>query len=99
MDFISHRQIKKSLFLQNYNFVYTKIPLNSYYKINKNISIGILKDKLIKVLLKKRVNLECFCNKLKKQMKRSIVPIIPNRKYERQKKKRKKYPMNQRRAL
>ena len=69
------------------------------YKINKNISTGILKDEIIKVLLSKKANLEDFCNQLKKQMKLSMIPIIPGRKYIRCKKGDKKYPMNSRRAL
>jgi len=69
------------------------------YKINKNISAGILKDEIIKVLLKKNSNLKKFCNRLKKQMKLSMVPIIPGRKYSRRKKSIKKYFINIRRAL
>ena len=69
------------------------------YKINKNISAGILKDEIIKVLLSKNANLEDFCNKLKKQMKLSMVPIRPGRRYVRCKKGNKKYPMNRRRSL
>jgi len=69
------------------------------YKVNKNISAGILKDEIIKVLLNRKANLKKFCNKLKKQMKLSMIPIIPGRKYDRIKKNNKKYPMNKRRSF
>jgi len=69
------------------------------YKINKNISAGILKDEIIKILLNKKGNLKQFCNKLKKQMKLSMIPIIQERKYDRIRKSNKKYPMNKRKAF
>lgn len=76
--------------------------LNKYkykYKINKNISIGTLKNALIKVLLDPKSNLKAFCEGCKKEMKRSVVPIRPERQYPHKRKRNLKYPMNARRAL
>lgn len=69
------------------------------YKINKNVSLGSLKDKIIKALLSPNVNLEDFCSELKEQMKKSIIPTKPNRKYLRRREGNKKYPMNSRKSL
>ena len=69
------------------------------YKINKNVSAGVLKDEIIKILLNSDSDLESFCERLKMQMKRSMVPIRPGRNYARRKKNNKKYPMNNRRCM
>jgi hypothetical protein len=69
------------------------------YKINKNVSAAVLKDEIIKILLNPNPDLESFCNRLKMQMKRSMVPIRPGRNYARRKKSNKKYPMNNRRCM
>lgn len=69
------------------------------YVINKNISISVLKDNLVKALFNPKVNLIHFCTILKQNMKISVVPIRPGRQYEHIKKSSHKYPMNRRRAI
>jgi hypothetical protein len=68
------------------------------YQLNKNVSIGLLKDTLI-TLLMDGGDLQAFYSSVKQQMKRNIVPIRPNRRFPRQRKYHQKYPMNKRRAL
>ena len=72
------------------------------YTLNKNVSIGLLKDTLVTLLLEEG-NLELFYRTVKQDMKRNIVPIRPGRSFPRKRKsrrkKRQKYPMNKRRAL
>lgn len=69
------------------------------YKINKNVSIGILKDEIVEALYDPERNLEVFCGQMKKAMKKSIVPIRHERKFAHTRKTLRKYPMNRRRAL
>jgi hypothetical protein len=69
------------------------------YKINKNISISILKDEIVEALYDPERDLEVFCRQMKKTMKKSIVPIRPERKFAHARKTLRKYPMNRRRAL
>lgn len=68
------------------------------YTLNKNVSIGLLKDTLV-TLLVEGGDLQSFYSSLKRQMKRSIVPIRPGRRFSRKRKNRQKYTMNTRRAL
>jgi hypothetical protein len=68
------------------------------YQLNKNVSIGLLKDTLV-TLIMERGDLRSFYSELKEQMKRNIVPIRPGRSFPRKRKNRQKYPMNKRRAL
>lgn len=69
------------------------------YKINKNVSAAVLKNEIIEILLNSDSDLENFCDRLKTQMKRSMVPIRPGRNYARCKKRNQKYPMNNRRCM
>jgi predicted DNA-binding ArsR family transcriptional regulator len=69
------------------------------YKINKNISISVLKDDIIEVLFDPERDLKMFCEQMKKAMKKSIIPIRPERKFPHIRKTFRKYPMNRRRAL
>jgi hypothetical protein len=69
------------------------------YKINKNISIGILKDEIVEALFDPERDLEAFCVRMKKAMKKSILPIRPERAFAHIRRTHKKYPMNARRAL
>jgi Transposase DDE domain len=69
------------------------------YKINKNISISILKDEIVEALYDPERDLEVFCQQMKKAMKKSTVPIRPERKFTHTRKTHRKYPMNRRRAL
>jgi hypothetical protein len=68
------------------------------YQLNKNVSIGLLKDTLI-TLLMEGGDLQAFYRSVKQQMKRNIVPIRPHRRFPRKRKHHQKYPMNKRRAL
>ena len=79
--------------------IHPKKQLKYDYKINKNISIGILKDEIAEVLFDPGNDLKAFCKRLKQEMKKSTVPIRPGRKYKRIKKSNRKYPMNRRRAI
>lgn len=65
------------------------------YKINKNVAAAVLKDEIIKILLNPDSDLESFCDRLKTQMKRSMVPIRPGRNYARCKKRNQKHPMRE----
>ena len=69
------------------------------YKINKNISISILKDEIVVALLNPEKDLNIFCEQIKKAMKKSTIPIRPERRFTRIRKTLRKYPMNRRRAL
>lgn len=68
------------------------------YTLNKNVSIGLLKDTLITLILEGG-DLHSFYRRLKRQMKRNVVPIRPGRRFSRKRKNRQKYTMNKRRAL
>lgn len=69
------------------------------YKINKNISISILKDKIVEALLDPERDLKIFCEQMKKVMKKSTIPIRPERKFPHIRKTRRKYSMNMRRSI
>jgi hypothetical protein len=74
-------------------------PSRKYpYQLNKNVSIGLLKDTLV-TLLMDAGDLQSFYCEVKRQMKRNIVPIRPGRRVPRKRKNYQKYPMNKRRAL
>jgi PAS domain-containing protein len=68
------------------------------YRLNTNVSIGLLKDTLV-TLLMDQGDLQEFYDAMKRQMKRYRVPIRPGRREPRTRKTRRKYPMNKRRAL
>ena len=68
------------------------------YRLNKNVSIGLLKDTLV-MLLMDQGDLQEFYDMVKDQMQRYCVPIRPGRRKPRTRKTRRKYPMNKRRAL
>jgi hypothetical protein len=68
------------------------------YKLNKNVSIGLLKDTLITLLMEEG-DLESFYSRLKQEMRGNIVPIRPGRTFPRKRKNHQKYTMNKRRAL
>lgn len=69
------------------------------YKINKNISMGALKDEILKMLFNPKSNVKRFCDEIKRNMTMSATAIRPLRNYERKKKRTcRKYHMNQRRC-
>ena len=48
------------------------------YQLNRNLSIGRLKDRLVTLILEQG-DLQAFYEDLKRQMKRNMVPIRPGR--------------------
>lgn len=69
------------------------------YKINNNLSLGRLKNNLVR-LLSEEGDLTLFYEELKRDIKRGIVPIRPGRRFSRKKKRQGlKYKMNRKRAI
>jgi hypothetical protein len=68
------------------------------YQLNRNLSIGRLKDQIITLVLNQG-DLTAFYDDLKDQMKRNMVPIRPGRHFPRTRKNRQKYTMTKKRAL
>lgn len=68
------------------------------YQLNKNVSIGLLKDTLVRLLMEEG-DLQSFYRSVKQEMKRNIVPIRPGCNFPRKRKNHQKYTMNKRRAL
>ncbi|MBI4016698.1 MAG: IS4 family transposase [Candidatus Aenigmarchaeota archaeon] len=67
------------------------------YKINRNLSLGYMKDKVVGLLTS---NNPCYYDELVKLFQIEPVPIRKNRKYPREKhKQQRKYYINQKRAL
>lgn len=71
------------------------------YKINNNILIGKLKDKLIWLLLEKNdVRRESMYNDFLQEVQRNVIPIRKNRQFNRNRNLRSnKFPNNKRRCL
>lgn len=61
-------------------------PTKYQYKINRNVSIAILKNSFIEVLIDPEISLSSYCNRVKLLMKRNLIPIRPGRNYSRKKK-------------
>lgn len=53
------------------------------YEINKNVSMEKLKNDFVAILLNPKEDMEKFCIKVKKTMKRNLVPIRPGRCFKR----------------
>ena len=53
------------------------------YKINKNVGLATLKYALVGVLLDPTASTSRFCEKIKADMKRNLVPVRPGRSYPR----------------
>ena len=68
------------------------------YQLNRNLSIGRLKDRLVTLILEQG-DLQAFYEDLKRQMKRNMVPIRPGRRFPRKRKNHQKYTMTKKRAL
>jgi hypothetical protein len=68
------------------------------YQLNKNLSIGRLKDTIVLLILD-HGDLQAFYDDLKRQMKRNMVPIRPGRHFPRKRKNHQKYSMTKKRAL
>ncbi len=52
------------------------------YKVNRNVLVGIIKNEIIDVFLS-NCDLYEYCEKLKKRIKKNLVPIRPDRKFPR----------------
>lgn len=78
-----------------------KNPDRQYeYKINKNVSMGALKDEIFEILFNPRASVKRFCERIKKRMILAAVSIRPGREYKRNKKNSdRKYHVNQRRCF
>ncbi len=68
-----------------------------HYKINKNLSYGLLKDSIMKLLTSKKWKKEY--NRLIQEAKKHKIAVIKNRSFSRKKKGNLKYPMNKKRAI
>ena len=68
------------------------------YQLNRNLSIGRLKDQIVTLVLTQR-DLTAFYADLKEQMKRNMLPIRPGRHFPRTRKNHQKYTMTKKRAL
>jgi hypothetical protein len=67
------------------------------YSINKRVSIEKFKNKFVEMLLDIDQDIERFCQKMKRQMKRHLCPIRPGRSFRRVRKHpNRKFHMNQR---
>jgi len=85
--------------LEEVNALLKDKDLKYEYTVNKNIALGSLKDELIYVLLA-GVGFDEFCDKIKKRMIHSLVPIRKNRSFPRRNKcPYRKYSMNNRSCL
>lgn len=67
------------------------------YKINKNLSLGYLKDRIIPIFILK--NEAKRYDEIKQLFKLEPVPIRKGRKFSRKVKRRRKYPMNAKKAI
>jgi len=67
------------------------------YKINKNLSLGYLKDRIIPIFMLE--NEEEKYDQLKRLFKIEPVPIRDERKFSRKIKRRRKYPMNAKKSI
>lgn len=73
--------------------------LKHTYKINRRIAIAYLKNPLLKGLLESNIDMDALCTSLKADLKRSLCPVRPDRKFKRPKKGRQKYGCTTRRCI
>lgn len=75
----------------------TKNTRRYVYEINKRVSMEGIKNEFVAMLLDPEVDIEHFCTKVKKTMKRNLVPKRPERVFRRLRKHpHRKYHMNSR---
>lgn len=75
----------------------TGSSLKYSYKINQNVSMGAFKDDVMEVLLDQESDVKAFCERTRRKIKRSLVPIRPGRKISRERRhNRRKFHMNKR---
>ena len=80
------------------NLACKKKKLKHKYKVNRNITLGILKNKLIECLLSNS-SLDEFCDHVKYKMKKSLIPIRDERLFSRIKSKARNYATNRRSCM
>ncbi len=73
-------------------------PRKYAYQLNRNLSIGRLKDRIVTLMLDQG-DLRAFYQDVKTEMKRNMVPIRPGRRFPRTRKNHRKYPLSKKRAL
>jgi len=73
-------------------------PKKYRYKVNRNYSIGTIKDKFIYLVLTGG-DIELFFNQIEEKLKKNMIPIKPNRKFKRKKHSSYKYPISQKKAI
>jgi Transposase DDE domain len=69
------------------------------YRVNKRLAIASIRDELIENLLSKHASVDAFCDRLKRQIKKSLCPVRPGRSFKRIKKGRLKYSSSYRMCL
>jgi len=69
------------------------------YKINENVSYGIVKNKIVELLNDPEGNWDRTFDYLVKVVQKNPIPISPDRQYERKRRWKNKFPMNMRRAV
>ncbi len=72
-------------------------PRKYRYKVNRNYSIGVIKDKFIYLVLTSG-DIELFFKQIEEKLKKNLIPIKPGRTFARKKNSRYKYPIAQKKA-
>ena len=72
--------------------------LTPFFKVNRNYSIGIIKEKFIYLVLTNG-DIDLFFKQIEEKLKKNLIPIKPNRTFERKKNSRHKYPIAQKKAI
>ena len=80
------------------NEIMKEKKLKYRYKVNKNIALGLLKNELIEVLIFDK-DLNQFCEQIKLQMQKALVPVRPNRSFQRSKSIKRNHAPNRRSCL
>jgi hypothetical protein len=73
--------------------------LKHTFKINKRTAISTLRNQLLKGILEPGTDMDELCNNLKADLKKSLCPVRPNRKFARPKKGRQKYGCTTRKSI
>ena len=74
-------------------------PCKYEHKINRNISLGILKNGFVKVLFNDNESIDDFCERAKCLMKKNTIPIRKGRKFPRKRKAVRRHHITIRRNL
>jgi len=73
--------------------------LKHTYKINKRTAISTLRNQLLKGILEPEIDMDELCCSLKAELKKSLCPVRPDRKFVRPKKGRQKYGRTTRKCI